>query len=147
LVDYLSHITHKRKIGIILGIYNLMKVFDEKYYENLRGGILEAFGILFGHNIKLYVYPTLNPESNEIINLDDLVVPTHLEDLLEFLKKNNKLEKIVDAREDLLHIISDNLLDLIRRGEIGWEEYVPKKVELAIKEKGLFEFNTEKEKV
>ncbi|MDH5605036.1 MAG: TonB-dependent receptor, partial [Cyclobacteriaceae bacterium] len=62
LVDYLSDITKGKRIGIILGIYNLVQVFDENYYKDLRGGILEAFGILFGHNVKLYVYPSISKD-------------------------------------------------------------------------------------
>src|SRR5258708_30291112 len=38
LVDYLSKTAKGNKIGIIMGIYTLQKVFEEKTYENLRGG-------------------------------------------------------------------------------------------------------------
>src|SRR5690606_1629359 len=41
LVDYLSRITKGKKIGITMGIFALQKVFEEKTYENIRGGILE----------------------------------------------------------------------------------------------------------
>ena len=40
-----------------LGINNLVEIFNEKYYENLEGGILESFGRLFRNAVKLYVYP------------------------------------------------------------------------------------------
>src|SRR5690606_11575309 len=36
LVDYLSKITKGKKIGIILGIYALQKVFDERTYDKIR---------------------------------------------------------------------------------------------------------------
>src|SRR6478735_9298419 len=57
LVEYLSKITKGKKIGIIMGIFALQKVFEEKTYENIRGGILECFASLFGTNVKLYIYP------------------------------------------------------------------------------------------
>ncbi len=66
LVDYLSTITKGKKIGIIMGIYALQKVFEEKTYENIRGGILECFASLFGTNVKLYIYPALKKDSNEL---------------------------------------------------------------------------------
>lgn len=47
----------KEMIGVALGINNLLEVFNEKYYENLEGGILESFGRLFRNAVKLYVYP------------------------------------------------------------------------------------------
>ncbi|MDZ7645712.1 MAG: hypothetical protein U5K54_00240 [Cytophagales bacterium] len=53
LVEYLSKITKGKKIGLVLGIYALQKIFEEKTYENLRGGILESFASLFGNNVKI----------------------------------------------------------------------------------------------
>ena len=37
-----------------MGVNNLIEIFDEKYYDNLRGGILEAFGKLFVKNLKVF---------------------------------------------------------------------------------------------
>ena len=47
----------KEMIGVAMGINNLLEIFNEKYYENLEGGILESFGRLFRHSVKLYIYP------------------------------------------------------------------------------------------
>jgi hypothetical protein len=44
-------------IGVAMGINNLLEIFNEKYYENLEGGILESFGRLFRNSVKLYIYP------------------------------------------------------------------------------------------
>ena len=40
-----------------MGVNNLIQVFDEHYYEDLDGGILEAFGKMFHNNLKIYLYP------------------------------------------------------------------------------------------
>ena len=29
-------------MGLIIGVNNLLEIFDDKYYRNLNGGILEA---------------------------------------------------------------------------------------------------------
>jgi hypothetical protein len=137
LVDYLSNMTRGRKIGIILGIYNLQRVFEEKYYTDLRGGVLEAFGTLFGNNVKLYVYPSLD-KNNEVITLDNFKVTDNLKGLFTFLMDNNKLENIQGAHMDYLSIISDNVLALIKEGKEGWEEQIPRLVVTAIKDKCLF---------
>jgi len=42
LVDYFSRFT-KNRMAIAMGISNLIDIFDEKYYRDLSGGILEAF--------------------------------------------------------------------------------------------------------
>ena len=142
LVDYLSKITKGKKIGIIMGIYALQKVFDEKTYENLRGGIMECFASLFGSNVKLYIYPAWKKDSKEIFSLKDFEteLPENLKSLFRYLLENNKLEDINDANINNLHIISDNVLAMIRKGEAGWEKFVPHKVEEAIKEYGLFDY-------
>jgi hypothetical protein len=142
LVDYLSKITKGKKIGLIMGIYALQKVFDEKTYENTRGGILECFASLFGTNVKLYIYPALRKDSDELFTLKDFEqeLPANLKHLFRYLVDNNKLEDVNDANVSNLNIISDNVLAMIRKGETGWEKFVPHKVEEAIKEHGLFDY-------
>ena len=46
LVEYFSQYT-KNRMGLAMGVNNLIEIFDEKYYRHLSGGILEAFGKLF----------------------------------------------------------------------------------------------------
>jgi hypothetical protein len=141
LVDYLSRITKGKKIGIIMGIHALQKVFEEKTYENIRGGILECFSSLFGTNVKLYIYPSLEKDKT-LFTLKDFEkdLPPNLKALFRYLMDNNKLEDINDANVNNLHIISDNVLAMIRKGEAGWEKFVPHKVEEAIKRYGLFDY-------
>lgn len=142
LVEYLSKITKGKKIGLVLGIYALQKVFEEKTYENIRGGILESFASLFGTNVKLYIYPSLRMGSDQLFTLADFEkeLPTNLRSLFRYLMDNNKLEDIRNANVSNLHIISDNVLAMIRKGQEGWEKFVPSKVEEAIKENGLFDY-------
>lgn len=144
LVDYLSKITRGRKIGIIMGIYALQRVFEEKTYENIRGGILECFASLFGTNVKLLIYPSLKAgTTNELFTLKDFeeTLPDNLKSLFRYLLDNNKLEDVQNADADNLHIISDNVLDMIHNNEVGWEKFVPRRAEEVIKERGLFGYS------
>lgn len=140
VVNYLSQITRGRKIGVILGISNLQTIFDEKYYENLQGGILEAFGLGFGNNIKLYVYPAIDRESNELIDTTSLELDSHLKGLMNYLKSCNKICDIENADKSIMNIFSDDVLKLIYEHKEGWEKMVPKAVADRIKEKELFEY-------
>jgi hypothetical protein len=144
LVRHLTRMNNNQKIGLILGLGNLQSVFDEKYYTDLKGGILEAFGILFGRNVKFYVYPTLKKGSNDIIGLDDFKLPKHQKSLLKYLIDNNKLEAVRNVEAENLHIISDKVLDMIRAQEDGGESMVPHKVASEIKKKGLFKYKPKK---
>ncbi len=142
LVDYLSKMAKGKKTAIIMGIYALQKVFEEKTYENIRGGILESFASLFGNNVRLYIYPAWKKDSHELFTLKDFEaqLPDKVKNLFRYLMDNNKLEDIQDANVSNLHIISDNVLAMIKKGEPGWEKFVPHKVEEAIKEHGLFDY-------
>ena len=141
LADYLSKITQGKKIGIAMGIYALQKVFEEKTYEGLRGGILECFASLFGGNSKIYVYPALRTGSKELFRLKDFEagLPDNLKNLFRFLMDNDKLADVPDANVDHLHIVSDDVLKMIRDGDPRWESCVPQKVKDAVKQQRLFD--------
>src|SRR5580658_616679 len=65
LVEYLSRYTKMMK-GIALGIPSLRSIFDEKFYTDLSGGLLESLGGLFKDMTKLYVYPMREPSANAL---------------------------------------------------------------------------------
>lgn len=140
LAAYLSKVTRNRKLGIVLGYYNLERIFDEAYYENLNGGILESFSRLFGSNVKLYVYPTFKQGSNDLLTCDDFHPEEHLKYLFKYLVENDKISGLKNAKTEHLHIISDKVLDMIQSGSTGWEKYVPNKVADSIKKNHLFNY-------
>jgi hypothetical protein len=142
MIQYLSDITKGYKVGVILGVYNLQTIFDEKYYDTLKGGLLEAFGRGFGRNMKMYVYPALNSETGEIYNVDNFKIPDHLRGLLDYMKCTDKLKAITNFDKSLLHIISDDVLAKIKAGESTWENDVPEEVMKAIKFFELFSYST-----
>ncbi len=142
LVDYLSKITMGKKIGIAMGIFALHKVFEEKTYEGLRGGILECFASLFGTNVKIYVYPACKKGSSEVLRLKDFEteLPPKLRNLFHFLMDHDKLADVTEANVENLHIVSDDVLAMIRKGDPRWEGCVPQKVLEAVKLHGLFDY-------
>ncbi|MEX0812099.1 MAG: hypothetical protein WD048_07765 [Chitinophagales bacterium] len=142
LSEFLGRFNRKRKIGIIVGVYALERIFDPQYYKNLSGGILESFGHLFGNNVKLYVYPAQELNGDKIFNLSNFKerLPESLQNLFEYLVGNDKLEKIKRVNKKLLPIFSDNVLKMIQTGEEGWEEFVPPKVATLIKDNCLFDY-------
>ena len=139
LTSYISQITQGR-IGIILGVANLQKLFDEAYYEELNGGILEAFGKLFKNKVKLYAYPSYRPDSQEIYTHADLELPHHLSHLYNYLYETQRLCGLQPINTRHLDIASDDVLRMIKDGTQGWESMVPEKVSKAIKEKDLFDY-------
>lgn len=147
MLDYLSSIARGHKMGVIAGIYNLHTIFDERYYDNLAGGLLEAFGIGFGHNVKMFVYPAINVDTGDLYTLDELAIPTHLMGLVRFLRDNNKLAPISNFDAEILKIMSDDVLSKIRAGIPSWEDDVPENVVKAIKYFELFGYDKKRDAI
>jgi len=137
LVEYFSRYT-KARMGLIMGVNNLIEVFEEKYYRHLNGGMLEAFGILFTRDLKVYVYPSKPSQEAQIMTTDTMPVHPRLKPLYEYLLHNTRLVDIESYDPKVLHIFSKAVLDKIRAGHEGWEEMVPPYVDNMIKDNRLF---------
>ncbi|MDB4590896.1 TonB-dependent receptor [Flavobacteriaceae bacterium] len=140
LVEYFSAYTKKR-MGLALGVNNMIDIFDEKYYRHLSGGILEAFGKLFFKDLKVYVYPMLDPVTGEYTNSDNLKVHPRMKELYKFFKYNGKVVDIEDFDKDHLNIFSRTVLKMIKNNDEGWEKLLPEGVSEIIKEKELFGYS------
>ena len=140
LVEYFSAYTKKR-MGLALGVNNMIDIFDEKYYRHLSGGILEAFGKLFFKDLKVYVYPMLDPDTGEYTNSDNLKVHPRMKELYKFFKYTGKLVDIENYRPEVLDIFSRKVLKMIAAGDDGWEPLLPTVVSNMIKEQKLFGYS------
>ena len=135
LSDYFSKYSTKKTV-LTMGVDNLIKVFDEKYYSLLTGGVMEAFGKLFKKEIEIYLYPML--KDKKLINSNNLQVNDKMKNLYNFFKDNNKIKDIVDYDKKLLNIFSQQVLLEIQNKKGGWENKLPKTISKLIKEKKLF---------
>ena len=100
--------------------------------------MLEAFGILFTRDLKIYVYPSKPSMDAEIMTLDDMPVHPRLKPLYDYLISNKRLVDIESYDRTVLHIFSKAVLQLIRDGKPGWEDMVPPYVDNMIKDNALF---------
>jgi predicted RNA-binding protein len=146
LVEYFNNYT-KSRMGLTMGVNNLIEIFDEKYYRHISGGILEAFGKLFFKDLKVYLYPMKDPETGNLVTSNTLKVHPRMKELYKFFKYNGKVVDIFDYNQDILHIFSRKVLGMIASGEEGWEEMLPEGVAEIIKEKQLFGCEKPKQKV
>src|SRR5690606_19989504 len=143
LVHYFTEFTkNATRIGLGMGVNNLLEVFNPNYYENLPGGIMEAFGKLFKKNVVVYLYPYFNKENNELLTADNLKVNENLKELYKFFKFNQRIQDIENYNPTYLDIYSRKILEQIVKGEEGWEKNVPAEVAELIKERGMFGFTT-----
>lgn len=137
LTAYLSRYTNRR-IGVTMGAYSLAELFDEHYYLGLDGGILESFGRLFKNNVKLYIYPYRDPETQELMTTDNLNVPEKLLPLYQYVLQRGCISQLYNINESYLSIFSPDVLKMIAQGNDEWETCVPESVANEIKEKKLF---------
>jgi len=139
LAQYLFRYT-KMPVGIALGVPTLVQIFNDKYYDNLEGGILEAFGRLFRNDLRLYVCPALDQETGELTTVHDLSVEKHLQHLYLYLLESGYVRELTAVDKSQLSIYSHMVLEKIRKGESDWEAMVPDKVAKIIRDKRLFHY-------
>jgi hypothetical protein len=137
LAAYLFRYTH-RPIGLAMGAMNLREIFDESYYSQLEGGILESFGRLFKNNLKLFVYPYVDERTRELVTVDNLEVPPALRQLYGYLVDRGCIVQLTDFNRDYLRIYSHDVLGKIGARSTEWESMVPPAVAAVIKARGLF---------
>ena len=143
LVEYFNNYT-KAKIGLTMGVNNLVDIFDEKYYRHLSGGILEAFGKLFFKELIVYLYPMKNPETGQIMTSNNVKVHPRMKELYKFFKYNGKVMDIIDYDPEIMDIFSRDVLKKIQSGEDGWEGKLPEGIYEIIKKEHLFVLTDEK---
>lgn len=140
VVEYFSDYT-KARMGLAMGVNNLIDIFDEKYYRHLSGGILEAFGKLFYRDLKVFLYP-MKDDNGTIIDSENLKVHPRMKELYKFFKFNGKVLDIKDFNTDNLDIYSRHVLRMISKGTPGWEEMLPKGIAELIKRDKLFGYES-----
>jgi len=142
LIAYLADYKIQR-LGLVLGVRQLLDVINEKYINNRDGRLLAAFGELFTRNVKMYVYPAMQEGSAELIDCNNLPVPEEIRFLFKHLLGSKQIEDIHGFNREHLHIFSKVVLQMVQANEEGWEKLVPEKVANLIKEKFLFGFPCE----
>ncbi len=143
LVEYFSEFT-KARIGLAMGVFNFVQIFNEKYYRNLSGGILEAFGKLFFKDLKVYLYPLKDQRTGEIKTSENLKVHPRMKELYKFFKYNGRVVDIKEYDPDILDVFSITVLEMIMNGRHGWEEMLPVGIADIIKEGRLFGYSRRK---
>ncbi len=136
LVDYFSLFTNHR-IGLIMGVNSLLDIFNDKYYRELSGGILEAFGKLFTRDLKIFLYP-LKESENKLLTSNNLKVHPRLKELYKHFKFNGRIVDIENSDPQILNYFSRKILKMIEEKDGNWEKMLPDGVAEMIKEKNLF---------
>tara|TARA_B100000575_G_scaffold233407_1_gene194847 strand:+ start:8066 stop:9499 length:1434 start_codon:yes stop_codon:yes gene_type:complete len=137
LVDYFSNYT-KQKLGLTMGISSLVEVFNENYYKDIDGGILEAFSKMFHDNVKVFLYPIYDKKGN-IVNSNNLKLDPRMKDFYKFFKYNEKFIDITDYEEEFLNIFSRVILKEIKDNKTkNWKNKLPEGISEIIIKNNMF---------
>jgi hypothetical protein len=137
LAAYLSWRTRER-IAIVLGVPSLYELFDEKYYTQLPGGILENFGRLLKNDLKIYVYPLQRTPTDELQTTRSVNLHSDLQLLYDYLCRRGSFVQLDNYNPEYLSIFSRDVLKRIASGDESWEETVPPQVAELIRHRGFF---------
>lgn len=141
LANYLQRYT-SCMVGLVMGVPTLREIFEEKYYVNLAGGILESFGRLFKNDLKLYVYPMKDIKTEAVITAGNLRVSPQLQHLYNYLIENQHIQPIRDYKPENLRILSRDVYRRMHEGDPTWLDDVPPGVGLLICQRRLLGYDS-----
>lgn len=162
LTSYFRRYT-KEMIGVALGLRSLLEIFNEQHYEHLEGGLLESFGRMFRHAVKLYVYPMLpgayaaylasgrasaaaagwpaSQPADALVTAENLPLAPHLHHLYAHLLQNRYLTCLAGFSPAALAVFPRDVLRQIAAGDAAWELALPAATADAIKRQRLFGYS------
>ena len=131
----------REPVAITLGLDNLQDLFEEKYYENLEGGILEAFGKLFTRDLRIYVYPMRDPSTGTLKTLANVEMPAKVQGLFRHIVDGGRVRQLDNIDESVLQIFSRDVLRLIKEDNPAWAAMVPAEIADVIRRRGFFGYH------
>jgi hypothetical protein len=134
----------KKPVGLVMGVPTLRELFDHKYYADLEGGILESFGRLFRHDLKVFAYPLLDQATGSLVTAGNLRVSPELRHLYAYLLENQLVLGLKDFDQHCLPILSRDALAKLRAGDHRWEAMCPPEAADLIKQRGLLGYASKK---
>lgn len=142
LADFFGEFTNKQ-ICFAMGVDSIMNIFDIKYYNRLKGNILEGVGKLFSKNLIIYLYPILDKDGETILDSENLRVNHRVKELYKYFKQTNKIIDIPNYNADYMDIQGPDVFKKIRYNEEGWESMLPEGIAETIKFKKLFGYKNQ----
>lgn len=137
LVDYFAQFK-MIKLRIVVGLPTFEKILDSSYYKDLRGGVLEAMGALFQENVKLYLYPSLDTKTGNVIFPEDIKYPPATQCIWDYLLHMRRVVTLREVSVKHLGITTELVTKLIETGDEKLCDYLPEKVMDEIVRKELF---------
>lgn len=129
-------------IGIVLTVGYLARYIDQMIDEYREYGLLQAFARIFTGRVRMYVYPSRLPGTIQVMTAGDIEMDEHLKYLYKFLLSTRQIVDIDCYDPAVLKISATRVLNMIRAGQAGWEDFLPENIVSLIKEKSLLGYHS-----
>ena len=129
----LSAYLHRQRgpaVGIVLGLPLLETLFDESWYSDLEGGLLEGFGRLFKQGVTLFAYPA--SEDGVVRTLAEVRIADWLRPVFDFLSRRALIQPIPCGVPEALPFTPTDVRAMILRGDQRWRSLVPSGLDVAL---------------
>ncbi len=142
LKKHLSQYT-KNKISVALGVKNVSEIFSHKFYDDLKGGIVEGLGMLFSEGTNLFVYPKLLKDES-IRTVDEMTFDDDIKYLFYHFYHTGRILPISNNDPELISIFTKDIRAAMAEGNDEWRNKIPDKVYEIIKQQKLFGYKLNK---
>ena len=126
LKEFLRQVSDK-PLGIVIGASHLDRLFDEKFYSDLKGGILEGMGKLVDDKTRLYIYP--HKTDMLCLQVRSFRPKPAMKNLYAHLLENKFLQDIAGCDEIQEFVHSDDIINLVKKKDNRWKKLVPESVQ------------------
>lgn len=123
-------------LGIVIGASLLPKMFDEKYYSALPGGILEGMSRLFDEKTGVFVFPDKNAKT--CTTAGSWNPDAKLIHLYKHLMSNGWISDVLNCDDVDASIHSETVRKMLQARDPKWKTLVPEKARRLIEERQLF---------
>lgn len=135
LKQFLRMSTDKHMI-MILSAFHLPKIFDENYYKDLDGGLLEGLSKLLNNDTTIYVYP--HKDGSTCTTSKSFFPEKKWLSIYQHFQTQKQIVDISACDETADYLHSDYVRELIQKKNKKWEACVPPQIRDLIKKQKLF---------
>jgi hypothetical protein len=112
-----------KPLAIVIGATHLDKLFDENFYSDLGGGLMEGMGKLLDKLTRLYIYPH---KTKDICLLTKSYFPKPaIKHIYAHFIENKFIQDIAGCDEIQEFMHSKDIIKMIKAKKTDWKKYVP----------------------
>jgi hypothetical protein len=127
---------------MIIGAGLLPRIFDEKCYHDLEGGLLEGLSKLLDASTRLLVYPL--KKGDACTTAKTFAPEKTLQPIYRYFADQGWIADMSNCDEIAEFIGSDQISQMIAKGDRSWLKHVPVAVAEMIKKENLFQLRAGK---